>query len=94
MVGFVETRRATGVLVAAGTAAEFVQAGFGMDRVKLPVPITADREEIARQLLCDTDIPVTRVAAALGYGDATVFTRAFTRWTGQTPSEFRAQLPR
>ena len=28
------------------------------------------REEIARQLLCDTDIPVARVAAALGYGDA------------------------
>ncbi len=52
------------------------------------------REEIARQLLCDTDIPIARVAAALGYGDATVFTRAFTRWTGRTPSEFRAQLRR
>ncbi len=52
------------------------------------------REEIARQLLCDTDIPVARVAAALGYGDATVFTRAFTRWIGHTPSEFRAQLSR
>jgi AraC-like DNA-binding protein len=52
------------------------------------------REEIARQLLCDTDIPAARVATALGYSDATVFTRAFTRWTGQTPSEFRAQLLR
>ena len=52
------------------------------------------REEIARQLLCDTDIPAARVATALGYRDATVFTRAFTRWTGHTPSEFRAQLLR
>ena len=52
------------------------------------------REEIARQLLCDTDIPVARVATALGYGDATVFTRAFTRWTGHTPSVFRARLSR
>jgi len=52
------------------------------------------REEIARQLLCDTDIPVARVATALGYGDATVFTRAFTRWTGCTPSVFRARLSR
>ena len=52
------------------------------------------REEIARQLLCDTDIPAARVATALGYGDATVFTRAFTRWTGHTPSEFRARLSR
>jgi AraC-like DNA-binding protein len=52
------------------------------------------REEIARQLLCDTDIPVARVATALGYGDATVFTRAFARWTGHTPSGFRAQVSR
>ncbi len=52
------------------------------------------REEIARQLLCDTDIPAARVATALGYKDATVFTRAFTRWTGHTPSEFRARLLR
>jgi len=52
------------------------------------------REEIARQLLCDTDIPVARVATALGYGDATVFTRAFARWTGHTPSVFRAQFSR
>jgi AraC-like DNA-binding protein len=50
------------------------------------------REEIARQLPCDTDIPAARVTTVLGYGDATVFTRAFTRWTGHTPSEFRAQL--
>lgn len=52
------------------------------------------REDIARQLLCDTNTPAARVATALGYRDASVFTRAFTRWTGQTPSEFRARLPK
>jgi AraC-like DNA-binding protein len=50
------------------------------------------REAIARQLLRDTHVPVARVATALGYGDPTVFTRAFARWTGHTPSDFRAQL--
>ena len=47
---------------------------------------------MAQQLLRDTRVPVARVAAALGYGDPTVFTRAFARWTGRTPSRFRAEL--
>jgi len=51
------------------------------------------RAELAKQLLHDTLIPVARISTALGYGDPTVFTRAFTRWTGQTPSRFRAELP-
>lgn len=50
------------------------------------------RLDIAQQLLRDTHVPVARVAAALGYGDPTVFTRAFTRWTGGTPSDYRAAL--
>jgi len=51
------------------------------------------RVELAKQLLHDTLIPVARISTALGYRDPTVFTRAFTRWTGQTPSRFRAELP-
>lgn len=51
------------------------------------------RAQTARQLLHDTRSPVSRIAAALGYDDATVFTRAFRRWTGRTPREFRAALP-
>lgn len=50
------------------------------------------RLSIAQQLLRDTRVPVARVAATLGYGDPTVFTRAFARWTGQTPSRFRAAV--
>jgi AraC-like DNA-binding protein len=54
--------------------------------------LDATREEMARQLLSDTRVPVSRIASALGYGDPTVFTRAFMRWTGRTPSRFRAEL--
>ena len=49
------------------------------------------RAEIARQLLRDTRLPIGHVAGTLGYADPTVFTRAFTRWTGRTPSRFRAE---
>jgi AraC-like DNA-binding protein len=51
------------------------------------------RAQIAKQLLHDTRSPVSRIAASLGYGDPTVFTRAFRRWTGLSPREFRAVLP-
>lgn len=47
------------------------------------------RFEIARQLVEHTRMPLTDVAAALGYADASAFTRAFQRWTGRPPSAWR-----
>lgn len=49
------------------------------------------RFEIARQLLQDTDVPLGQIAAALGYSEASAFTRAFRRWSGRTPTAWRAQ---
>jgi AraC-like DNA-binding protein len=37
------------------------------------------RFEIARQLLQDTQVPLAQIAAALGYSEASAFTRAFRR---------------
>lgn len=51
------------------------------------------KSQTAKQLLHDTRSPVSRIAASLGYDDPTVFTRAFRRWTGLSPREFRAALP-
>jgi AraC-like DNA-binding protein len=47
------------------------------------------RFEIARQLLHDTHVPLAQIAAALGYSEASAFTRAFRRWSGQTPTAWR-----
>jgi AraC-like DNA-binding protein len=48
------------------------------------------RFEIARQLLHDTRIPLGEIAAALGYSEASAFTRAFRRWSGETPTAWRS----
>ncbi|MBB3018781.1 AraC-like DNA-binding protein [Microvirga lupini] len=47
------------------------------------------RFEIARQLLQDTEVPLGQIAAALGYSEASAFTRAFRRWSGRTPTAWR-----
>lgn len=52
------------------------------------------RYEIARQTLLDTDLQVGDVAATLGYADASAFTRAFRRWSGAAPAEWRSEARR
>ena len=47
------------------------------------------RYTMARQLLADSTIPITRIATILNYSDATGFTRAFKRWSGTTPARWR-----
>jgi AraC-like DNA-binding protein len=47
------------------------------------------RFEIARQLLGDTDLPLGQIAAALDYSEASAFSRAFRRWSGETPKAWR-----
>jgi AraC-like DNA-binding protein len=43
----------------------------------------------ARHLLAAGDAPITEIAFALGYPDQSSFTRAFARWSGMPPSEWR-----
>ena len=48
------------------------------------------RFETARELLgTDSEIPITEVAHALGYENLSNFSRAFKRWSGVSPRQFR-----
>jgi AraC-like DNA-binding protein len=47
------------------------------------------RFEIANHLLADTEMPLSQIAAALDYSEASAFTRAFRRWSGSSPSDWR-----
>lgn len=49
------------------------------------------RFEIARQMLEDSAMDVSQIAGMLDYADASAFTRAFRRWSGTTPAQWRAQ---
>jgi AraC-like DNA-binding protein len=52
------------------------------------------RFEIARELVGNTDMALGQIAAVLRYSELSAFTRAFRRWSGQTPSVWRSTHPR
>lgn len=49
----------------------------------------AVQHEQAVRLLQDTQLPLQSIAGRLGYSDHRTLGRAFRRWTGQTPDEYR-----
>ncbi|WP_374593972.1 AraC family transcriptional regulator [Aquabacterium sp.] len=46
----------------------------------------------AQALLGDPHLPIEAIAARLGYANPANFTRAFRRWTGEAPSQFRMRV--
>lgn len=50
------------------------------------------RHEWAAQALADSRLAIGEVAFLLGFGDLSAFHRAFKRWTGETPVQYRRRL--
>jgi AraC-like DNA-binding protein len=49
------------------------------------------RKELACSYLSQASRQVTEITFLLGFSDTSNFTRAFKRWTGKSPTDFRAQ---
>ncbi len=50
------------------------------------------RESLARGYLRTSDLDVSEIAALLSYSEESSFRRAFKRWTGRTPAQYRKQV--
>ena len=49
------------------------------------------RNELAMRYVADPGLTLTEISFLLGFSEASAFSRAFRRWTGQAPSEARRQ---
>jgi AraC-like DNA-binding protein len=50
------------------------------------------RQSITKDLLSNTTIPIGQIAVQAGLSGPAAFDRAFRRWTGKTPTRFRAEF--
>ena len=60
------------------------------ENIKFRELVDEARYDVARHLLADTSFALVRVAAMLGYSEASAFSRAFHRWSGKAPAAWRA----
>ncbi len=51
--------------------------------------LDAMRFQVAKAYLADGDVAGTEIAYLLGFSEQSSFNRAFKRWSGQTPTEYR-----
>jgi len=47
------------------------------------------RQELAQYYLTQTSVPISELALLLGYSEASAFSRAFRRWHGVSPNQWR-----
>ncbi|MDJ0897094.1 MAG: AraC family transcriptional regulator ligand-binding domain-containing protein [Alphaproteobacteria bacterium] len=73
----------------AGTSVRSLQRRLAANGLSHTEIVDQARYQAATRLLQDADIRITDVAMDLGYTDSAHFTRAFKRWAGITPREYR-----
>lgn len=61
------------------------------ERTSLHQLVSQTRFELAKQLLENTELPLSEIASALRYADPAVFSRAFRGWSKTSPREWRAR---
>jgi AraC-like DNA-binding protein len=73
----------------AGLSARTLQRKLAQEGLTYSQIVEKTRLKMAIDYLQDPSFKLVNIAAELGYTDAAHFTRAFKRWTGISPRQFR-----
>ena len=76
-----------------GTSPRTLQRRLKENGVNFWALVEQSRFEIAAALLRETDLKVQEIASRIGYSTPGGFARAFHRWEGHSPSDFRKLRP-
>ncbi len=70
-------------------SARTLQRRLEQEQTRFTEVLDGARLAVARRLLGDSTIQLTDVAFRLGFADLATFSRAFKRWTGKPPGQWR-----
>jgi AraC-like DNA-binding protein len=73
-----------------GTSVRTLQAKLAAEGARFSELVEAQRSAVAKAHLSQQQLSLDEIADRLGYGEQTSFGRAFKRWTGMTPQQYRA----
>ena len=77
---------------ATGMSARTLQRRLTDNGLKFHDLLDQEKFEHAKEMLQQSQVPITEIAEALGYSDAAHFTRAFRRWSGVSPTDYKKKL--
>ncbi len=77
------------VAKALGTSARTLQRRLEANDTSFQQVVDSVREELARLHIANAKLSLGDIAYLLGFSEISAFTRAFKRWTGETPSRWR-----
>lgn len=72
-----------------GTSARTLQRRLSEDGHSYQTLVDDSRRRLAKRLLRETDYSLADVAFLTGFSEQSSFSRAFKRWSGQTPRSYR-----
>ncbi|WP_368039681.1 helix-turn-helix domain-containing protein [Ruegeria atlantica] len=75
-----------------GVSSRTLQRKLAAKNVSHTQLVQRARNELACMYLAENKTRVSVIASRLGYRDASNFSRAFHRWTGQSPLEWRKKF--
>ena len=73
-----------------GLSVRTLQARLAEENARFSELVENARAALAKSHLAQRHLSLDEIADRLGYGEQTSFGRAFKRWTGMTPQQFRA----
>lgn len=72
-----------------GMSVRTLQSRLSEEGARFSELVEKQRETLARAHLAEGRLSLDEIADRLGYGEQTSFGRAFKRWTGMTPQQYR-----